>query len=127
MNLEINTICVIGPIVRELIDVDGVYMPKSSNMFYFTSSLHENCQTCHISYSESFIGVEKLHVKKILKTISSHTGQAQLLMDVRQSDYKRIFKYLKDFTKKINVKRYISTNGSEMMLCVVKLDLYKLK
>lgn len=103
-----------------------------SNYEYLSFSLHEfptrNCELGILGYSEKFlnIGDNPEIIKKVLKTIYYQIDLTLLLIDIEQSYLDKMKKLLKPYCKKINVKNYISTNNSKMVLCLLYLDLDKI-
>lgn len=85
-----------------------------------------NCQTFGIAYANEFTAYGKKDMKDILKAVCRKVNKHQMLLDITEYDSYAILKNLKPFSKKQNIKRYISTNGSKMMLVRVVLDRNKI-
>jgi len=65
-------------------------------------------------------------MKDILKAICRKVSKSQMLLDITEEDSFNILKVLKPFSKKQSIKRYKSTNGSNMMIVLVVLDRNKI-
>ena len=85
-----------------------------------------NCQTFGIAYADEFTAYGREDMKDVLKAIFRKVNKSQMLLDITEEDSYNILKNLKPFSKKQNIKRYLSTNGSKMMLVRVILDRNKI-
>jgi len=85
-----------------------------------------NCQTFSISYADEWKVYDIEEIKEILKAICKKVLKSQMLLDIKEEDSSKVLKVLKPFSKKQQIKRYISTNRNKMMLVIVVLDRNKI-
>lgn len=110
-------------------DVYNIKRKDSDVKSHFICPLPQgNCQTVLIGYGMDIIDYNytKEEVNDYLKLILKYTNKRQLLFDVQIRIAKKLKRKLKPFSKKIITRNYISTNGSEMTILIVQLDINKL-
>lgn len=110
------------PKVREIqINEPNVY----SMLIYVTTSPTSNCQLLSIG---SFHYLLENNLKddeflKIIQTISERIYKTQFLIDIDQKLLPKLNKYIRRSPnlKSVMRRKYTSTNGSKMAICVFKL------
>lgn len=92
------------------------------------SSPTRNCQLCSLGGSEKLLEFKEFPdiVKQIFKKIRYQIGKHIVLIDIRQFHLDKMKKLVQPYCNKINIKKYTSTNGSEMVLCLLYLSDEKL-
>ena len=118
----------------------GVYAPKQitftkensrwNDNAYIVVTNHSflNCQVFTIGAAYNMIGSSKLTIKKLFKYITTKIcAKKQVVIDIKQSQLDDMKKTLKPIYKNFRIKKYISTNGSKMVICFIVLDLKKIK
>lgn len=107
------------------------YKGRGASGIKIVHSPFGNCQTFSITNYESCIKYimydhSKEDFKDFLKLLIKHTLRKQMTLDLRKSEYKAFINRLRRYSRQINTKSYINNNGTEMVLCVIKLDTNKL-
>lgn len=92
----------------------------------------DNCQTNILGYPYDIVDPNinspytKEDRKNWLKTILQISQRKQLLLDINEKWLNKLRNALKPYYTKFIIKRYVSTNGSKMIICIVQLDIDKI-
>jgi hypothetical protein len=117
---------VTGPISAGKITIE--HDPFFDIILTVYSSPTFNCQLCSLGGSEELLELKEFPdiVRQIFKKIKYHIGKNIVLIDIRQFYLDKMEKLVQPYCNKINIKKYTSTNGSEMVLCLLYLSDEKL-
>jgi len=94
--------------------------------FVLNTEPNGNCQMFSIAYADEWKVYNINDMKEVLKAICKKVMKSQMLLDIKEEDSLEILQVLKPFSKKQRIKRYKSTNGSNMMIVLVVLDRNKI-
>ena len=82
-----------------------------------------NCQSFCISSAYAITNVPKNKISELLFFLYSVVDKTQFVIDIKSEYLNPMKTILKDFTKEFLEMNYKSTNGSNMVLCLIKMDL----
>ena len=79
-----------------------------------------NCQM--LTFQDAFSIESKSHLELILGVTYAIIGSYRVLhLDIQEHELEKIRKHFKDIAYKFSIKRYISSNGSRMVTCIVHI------
>lgn len=79
-----------------------------------------NCQM--LTFQNAFGIDSKSHLELILGVTYAIVGSFRVLhLDIQELELEKIRKHFKDIAYKFSIKRYISSNGSRMVTCIVHI------
>jgi hypothetical protein len=92
----------------------------------FTRSPFGNCQNFCIPYFSNII-YSDFNIMDIFSIIYNRLDKPICILDLNLNIYNKFKTKIKEEKAPItvNIKKYINTNGSKMVLCIVKLDTVK--
>ena len=100
---------------------------KYSSEAYLFQSPTSNCQMFSLAYAECIIGSSEEDIKLLFyKLYHRILAKKQFIIDVKQDKSDAILNTLKCIMKKKNSMKYVSSNGSKMVLHIIHMDIKKL-
>jgi len=84
-----------------------------------------NCQTFSLMQAKQLRHLSDPELSLFLETACRVTDKTQMVIDLQYIMAEKILPKLKPLCKDIQKIEYISTNGSNMVLCLVKINLDK--
>jgi hypothetical protein len=84
-----------------------------------------NCQTFSLMQAKQLIHLSDSELSLFLEKVCRVTDKTQMVIDLQAGMSKEIFPKLEPLCKHIQKIVYTSTNGSSMVLCLVKINLDK--
>lgn len=92
---------------------------------YFASPTH-NCQLVTIGSANAINGYGTNYLEYFLRSIYTRTNKRLLLLDVREDEWYDIWESLEPYCTIKTSTQYESTNESEMMIVLLKLEVTRL-
>jgi hypothetical protein len=80
-----------------------------------------NCQLSTVAYSQGIRLIKDQNIQVFMKHLAK-VSNTTVLFDLREEYYKPVMKKINRYVSKVNIKRYINTNGSNMIMCIIKLN-----
>lgn len=110
------------PKVREIV-INKAY--KGSRPSYVESPVG-NCQTFSILYMYRLLQVSDDDFKFLLKELFEEVGRKQLFTDVKEENSAKVITKFTPYATNIISTPYKSTNGSNMVMHLIQLDIHTL-
>lgn len=89
---------------------------------YVSNNPVGNCQTFSIAFVYKMLEFSDTEVKVIVESLYKDIGKKQILVDIRTELLDKLVLKFTPFSHNIIKTNYMSTNGSNMTLCLIQLN-----
>jgi len=100
---------------------------KFDDLIKVVHSPSGNCQSFSLMYAKQLGYLDEYELSKFLEEVYDLTDKMQMIIDLNLDISEGLLKQLEPFCKNIQKMQYESTNRSKMVLCLIQIDLNKIK